>query len=258
MDVTDVLRDRMQEAGGFQRMVTLSLVAHGLVVAAILFAPGGVLGRPSSTREVMTISLAGGGEGPLNGGFTPIGGRPVQAVTPPDQPPKREAVRPPAAKQEMTVPAKAAKSAKSAADVKQAPDQARGRTPTKGDKITAGTAIAETGVRGQGFGLSTGGGPGASATLDVANFCCPDYIVTMVDRIRRNWAQNQNTSGQCVIRFVIQRDGTITEHEVEKTSGSPVLDIASLRAVVQTKGLPPLPAQFPGSTLPVHLIFEYR
>ena len=259
MDVSDILRDRMQEPGGLQRMVTVSVAAHGVLAAAILLAPRGLMGRRTDAREVMTISLAGGGEGPTNGGFTTIGGRPVQAVTPPDEPPKREAVRPPAAKPEMTLPAKTAKASKtSAADVKQAPDQARGRTPTKGDKITPGTAIAETGVRGQGFGLSTGGGPGASATLDVANFCCPDYVVTMVDRIRRNWAMNQGSAGQVVVRFVIQRDGAITEHEVEKTSGSPVLDLASLRAVVQTKGLPPLPAQFPGQTLPVHLIFEYR
>ena len=113
-------------------------------------------------------------------------------------------------------------------------------------------------MRGQGFGLSTGGGPGAAATLDVADFCCPDYIVTMLERIRRNWLQNQNSSGLCVVKFVIQRDGNITEHEVERSSGSPVLDLASLRAVVQTRALPPLPAQFPNSTLPVHLHFQYR
>ena len=259
MDVTDVLRDRMEEPGGFQRMVTASVAVHAVVVAAVLFAPGGIMGRRSNLREVMTISLAGGGEGPINGGFTTIGGRPIQAEKPADEPPKREAVRPPAAKPEMTMPSpKAAKSKASAADVKQAPDEARGKTPTKGDKITAGSAIAETGVRGQGFGLSTGGGPGASATLDVANFCCPDYVVTMVDRIRRNTQFNQGAAGQVIVRFVIQRDGAITEHEVEKSSGSPVLDLASLRAIVQTKGLPPLPAQYTGSTLPVHLIFEYR
>ena len=261
MDVTDILRDRMREPGGFQRMVTLSIAAHAVLVAAVFVAPGGWLGqRAAANREVMTISLAGGGEGPRNGGFTTIGGRPVQAETPPDEPPRREAVRPPAAKPEMAEPtAKVSpKTPAKTPDVKQSPDQARGRTPTKGEKITPGTAIADTGVRGQGFGLSTGGGPGASATLDVANFCCPDYVVTMVERIRRNWAMNQGTSGQVVVRFVIQRDGTITEHEVEKSSGSPVLDLASLRAVVQTRGLPPLPAQFPGQTLPVHLIFEYR
>lgn len=257
MDVTDILRDRTREPGGFQRMVSVSMGAHAVLAAVVIFAPGGLRHR-TDTREVMTISLAGGGDGPRNGGFTTIGGRPVQAEVPPEEPPKREAVRPPAAKApEMTMPAKGPVKATKAPDVKQAPDDARGRTPTKGEKVTPGAAIAETGVRGQGFGLSTGGGPGSGSTLDVADFCCPDYIVTMLERIRRVWVQNQGSSGQCVVKFVIQRDGNITAHEVERPSGSPVLDLASLRAVVQARALPPLPAQFPNPTLTVHLSFQY-
>jgi TonB family protein len=263
MDVTDVLRDRMREPGGFQRMLTVSLAAHVLVAAAMVLAPRGFLGRPvDSPREVMTISLAGGGEGPRNGGFTTIGARPVQQVTPPDEPPKREAVRPPAAKApDMTLPTKpSTKPVKpsTAPDIKQSPDQARGRTPTKGKEITPGTAIADTGARGQGFGLSTGGGPGSGSSLDVADFCCPDYIVTMIERIRSSWVSNQGTAGQSIVKFTIQRDGRVTGYEVERSSGSPVLDLAALRAVAQTRSLPPLPAQFPNPTLTVHLNFQYQ
>jgi TonB family protein len=258
MDVTDILRDRMQEPSGFERMVTLSVLAHVVLAAGIFFAPGGWIGHRENLREVMTISLGGGGEGPLNGGFTTIGGRPVQAVTPPDEPPKREAVRPPAAKApEMTLPTKAAKSARGA-DVKQAPDEARGRTPTKGAQITQGSSIAETGARGQGFGLSTGGGPGAGSTLDVADFCCPEYVATMVERIRSVWVWRQGTTGSVLVKFTIQRDGRTTDYAVERSSGSPVLDLAAMRAVAQTRSLPPLPAQFPNPTLTVHLNFEYQ
>src|SRR5262245_32305142 len=106
MDVSDILRDRMHEPGGLQRMVTVSVAAHVVLAAVILLAPHGFMGRSTNPREVMTISLAGGGEGPINGGFTSIGGRPVQEVKPAEEPPKREAVRPPAAKEEMTVPSK--------------------------------------------------------------------------------------------------------------------------------------------------------
>ena len=123
--------------------------------------------------------------------------------------------------------------------------------------MTPGAAIAETGVRGQGFGLSTGGGPGSGSSLDVADFCCPEYIVTMLERIRSVWVQNQGTRGQAIVKFTIQRDGRITGYEVEKASGSPVLDLAALRAVAQTRTLPPLPNQFPNPTLTVHLNFEY-
>lgn len=260
MDVTDILRDRMQEPTGFQRMVTVSVAAHAVLAAAIIFAPGGsLLGKRESLREVMTISLSGGGEGPRTGGFTNIGGRPVQEVTPPDEPPKREAVRPPAAKPEMTLPTKApAKTAAKAPDIKQSPDQARGRTPTKGQEISAGSSIAETGARGQGFGLSTGGGPGSGSTLDVADFCCPEYVATMVERIRSVWVWRQGAAGQVLVKFTIQRDGRTTGYEVERSSGSPVLDLAAMRAVAQTRTLPPLPAQFPNPTLTVHLNFEYQ
>jgi TonB family protein len=259
MDVTDILRDRMQEPSGFQRMVTLSVAAHVALAAAIFFAPGGLIGRRENLREVMTISLGGGGEGPMNGGFTSIGARPVQTVTPPDEPPKREAVRPPAAKApEMTLPTKAPAKSARGADVKQAPDEARGRTPTKGAQITQGSSIAETGARGQGFGLSTGGGPGAGSTLDVADFCCPEYVATMVERIRSVWVWRQGTSGSVLVKFTIQRDGRTTDYAVERSSGSPVLDLAAMRAIAQTRSLPPLPTQFPNPTLTVHLNFEYQ
>jgi len=260
MDATDILRDRMREPPGFQRMVTLSVAAHALLAAAVILMPGGVLAKRDSMREVMTISLSGGGEGPLNGGFTAIGGRPVQAVTPPDEPPKREAVRPPAAKlPDMTLPTKAPpKTVAKAPDVKQAPDEARGRTPTKGAQITQGSAIAETGARGQEFGLSTGGGPGAGSTLDVADFCCPEYVATMVERIRSVWVWRQGQAGKTLVKFTIQRDGRTTGYEVERSSGSPVLDLAALRAVAQTRTLPPLPEQFTNPTLTVHLNFEYQ
>ena len=260
MDVTDILRDRMQEPPGFQRMVTLSIAAHVVLAGVIILAPRGLMGHRESVREVMTISLSGGGEGPRTGGFTNIGGRPVQEVTPPDEPPKREAVRPPAAKPpDMTLPTKAAtKTAAKAPDIKQASDQARGRTPTKGTEISPGSAIAETGARGQGFGLSTGGGPGSGSTLDVADFCCPEYVATMVERIRSVWVWRQGETGVAVVKFMIQRDGRLTNYEVVKSSGSPVLDLAALRAVAQTRQLPPLPAQFPNPTLGVSLYFEYK
>src|SRR5262245_19785179 len=104
MDVGDVLRDRVHEANGFERMVAVSLLAHGALLAAILLSPVGWLGSKPAPRTVMTISLSGGNGGPNNGGLTSIGGRTVQAEPLP-QTARREAVRAPAAKTpEQTVP----------------------------------------------------------------------------------------------------------------------------------------------------------
>ena len=69
-----------------------------------------------------------------------------------------EPVRPPAARApEMIEPIKNAPK-KSEAKVDDRRRIRRSRTPTKGEEVQKGSAVAETGARGQGFGLSTGGG----------------------------------------------------------------------------------------------------
>ena len=208
----------------------------------------------------MTITLGGGNEGPANGGMTPMSARPVQEVKPPDEPKRPEPVRPPAAKApEMTVPIpnKAPTKTPPPPKVAQAPDEARGRTPTRGAEVRTGSAVAETGARGQGFGLSSAGGSGSGSRLDVADFCCPDYIIQMVQRVRSNWVAQAEVPGMAVVKFTIQRDGSVTGAEVEKSSGYTALDIAALRAVVGTRQLMPLPAEYPNPSLGVHLNFEY-
>jgi TonB family protein len=257
MEVTDVLRDRRHQPGGLQGMLTLSIAVHGLFFAAVIFAPNGLLHR-APPPTVMNISLAGAG-GPDVGGANPISGRPVQEVTEESKP--REAVRPPAAAApEMTTPAPNAKPAKaSTSAVKSAPDEARGRTPTKGKEPVFGSAIADTGVRGQGFGLTTGGGPGSGSSLEITgDFCCPEYLVVMAARIRSAWVQNQGARGQTIVRFTIQRDGTIVNSEIFAESGNPPLDLAALRAVRQTRTLPPLPDAFTNPTLTLRLSFIYQ
>jgi len=105
MDVTDVLRDRRGEPDGLQKMLVASVVAHIAVAALVTVAPhwGGATTEPP--RTIMTISIAGGGAGPVNGGMTPSGGRPVQEERPIEAPKRPEPVRPPAARTpEMTVP----------------------------------------------------------------------------------------------------------------------------------------------------------
>jgi TonB family protein len=240
-------------------MVAVSIGAHVLFGATLLLAPGGLFGaRSNAPRTVMTISL-GGDFGADSGGMSKIGGRAVQVQTPPEEVTKREPVRPPAAKApEMVLPRKDTKVTKTTPrpNVTQAPDDARGRTPSKGAQAAKGSTSAETGARGQGFGLSTGG-QGFGLTLDVGDFCCPDYLQTMLQRIRSVWVQNQSVDARCTIKFTIQRDGKIIDTSVEKTSGDPALDLAARRAVAVTQ-LPPLPDAYTNPALTMHLIFNYQ
>jgi TonB family protein len=261
-EVSDILRDRMQTPAGLRRMISASVTVHLLLATLLVFGPGGILKkRGQIDRTVMTISLSGAGQGPDLGGLTPLSGRPVQTQAPPEELLKREPVRPPAAKTpEMTMPLPNAKPSRAtqAPTVKQAPDDARGRTPTRGAQTTQGNAVAETQVRGQGFGLSTGGGPGTGSSLDVADFCCPEYIATMIVRIRQAWQQQQGATGRTLVKFTIQRDGMLTNVEIARPSGTSTLDLAALRAVISTRMLPPLPDAFPNPTLTVRLDFNYQ
>jgi TonB family protein len=261
MDVTDVIRDRTQEPPGLQATIIVSALMHAVFLAVVVLGSGGLFGeRADRSRAVMTISLGGGNGGPENGGMTSIGGRPVQAVRPPEEIKRPEPIRAPAIRTPiMTLPKAGPPTTRNPAPpVKEAPPQARGRTPTRGEDVTTGSAVAETGARGQGFGLSTGGGVGSGSRLDVADFCCPDYLLLMVERIRANWNARAGTVGEVIVTFTIDRDGRISGVSQETSSGNAVLDLNAMRAVVATRQLLPLPAAFPNPTLTVHLNFQYN
>jgi TonB family protein len=182
----------------------------------------------------------------------------VQAVIPPEEAKRPEAIRPPAARTpEMTLPKPGAAPTRAAPPtVKEAPDAARGRTPTRGEETSAGSAVAETGVRGQGFGLSTGGA-GSGSRLDVADFCCPEYLMLMVEKIRSNWNARAGSVGEVMVVFTIDRDGRIGGVAQETSSGNAVLDLNAMRALVATRQFLPLPSAFPNPSLTVHLNFQY-
>jgi outer membrane biosynthesis protein TonB len=203
-------------------------------------------------RTVMTISL-GGAPGPRNGGLTTMGGRTVQA--PPPEPVKKAVETPPAPKTpEMALPTRNARVVKP--QPREAPKDATARTAATGEPQEGSTRV-NTGARGQGFGLTSGGGGGTGVTVDTANFCCPEFLSQMVTLIQRNWQSNQGVAGKIVMKFTITRAGTIENVQVEQPSGFLAHELAAQRALLLTR-LPELPLQYPNSTLGVHMIFEYQ
>ena len=251
--VSEVLIARSAGKGGLHSMVAASTMAHVVLVALFVFLPAAWFGAEKTVPEtVMQISL-GGPVGPNDGGLNTLGARPVQqlaetkaAITP---------VRPPAAKTpEMIEPTKAPPK-KTPPNKAEAKDP-RSSTPTKGAEIEKGSAVAVTNAKGQGFGLSSGGGA-EGGFLEVANFCCPEYLATMRRMILSNWESRQGAAGRVHMRFVIQRDGRIVDVTVEDTSGVQTLDLYARRALTLTK-LPPLPPAYTEPALAVHLYFEYR
>jgi TonB family protein len=253
--VSQVITARAREDAGLQSTLGASVLAHLALVATIFLVPSWWFGGGTPAEQVvMTISL-GGPIGPRDGGMTPMGGRPVQAIA--EARKTIEPVRPPAAAApEMIEPKKSAPK-KAEAKITEPAKTPSGRTPIAGEELRKGSAVsAAPSARGQGFGLSSGGG-GTGSYLDTANFCCPEYIGLMVEQIRSNWESKQQAFGVVLVKYTIQRDGTITGIQVERTSGYATLDFMAMRALQLTRKLPPLPQAFNEPNLPVHLTFEY-
>ena len=254
--VSEVLLDRSREVDKITGMIAVSMVAHVALLALVAVMPRQWSARQDNAH-VMTISLAGA-PGP-DQGRNPIAAKTIQVAVPETVKPKNDA--PPALiKPEMTESVKTLKVEPKAIpkpDVKKPEPQLHGRTPTEGKEVNQSTARIETHGSTFGTGLATGGGGGGAARTDVADFCCPEYIETMQRMIRPNWQERQGQPGTNTLKFVIRRDGTITDIVVEK-SANPFLDLASKRALILTQRLPPLPAAFTQDHLTVHLDFEYK
>jgi len=262
--VSDVLLDRAREADGINRMVLLSLLAHTILIAALVVMPASWR-SPSTSADVtpMMITLSNAGTGPDAGGLTPISGRPVQEEAPAES--KPAPIAPPAPKApEMVAPEPAAKPTPKVPPkrVEKPVDKSSARKPTTGPEVKAGVARADTGGAPIPFGGLTrpsgGGVASGSAFTDYANFCCPAYLNQMAELIKRNWNQNQGATGQVQMKFTIRRDGTVGDVTIEKPSNISMLDFESQRAILKTATLPPLPREFTENTLTVHLIFEYH
>jgi TonB family protein len=257
--VSDIIKSRMQEPGGLTQTALVSLVVHAVAVVAIIAMPGILGTKPAAPRVSMHISL-GGSAGPKTGGLEQIGGRPITAAQP--------GVDPKVAKPQLPVLRDEPKMVFPTTDAKVKPrptpknaatsQDPKGTAAGRGAETLQGTAKVDTGAKGQGFGLSSGGGGGGDGSrLDVENFCCPEYLIDMRDRIYRVWTQQQQSTGTVLMKFTIMKPGALTDIQVERSSGNLLLDRESQRALTLTR-LAPLPAAFPDDHLTVHLEFKYE
>src|SRR6186997_2073047 len=194
--VTEIILSRAHESERLNKMIFWSFAAHLVLFTFMILMPASWRGAiDEGPRTVMTISL-GGAPGPRNGGLTTMGGRTVQA--PPPEPVKKVVETPPAPKTpEMALPTKNARVVKP--QPREAPKESTARTPATGEPQEGSTRV-NTGARGQGFGLTSGGGGGTGVTVDTANFCCPEYLSQMVTIIQRNWQSNQGVAGKIVMK----------------------------------------------------------
>lgn len=251
---SDVIAARARGQATLMPTLAWSVGAHLAIVAVIWLAPA----RPATDtqRVVMTVSL-GGAPGPRSGGLTPMGGRAVPETPTPPEPPRpapRTPPPPPPARQVATLPSE-----------KPAPPTPVRRDPAPASRTAAveeppreGSTRVETGARGQGFGLATGGNGQKGIEVETPNFCCPAYLERLRVAIERAWERTPGAVGVTVVRFRILRAGTFDSISIVQPSGNPTIDAAAARAVSRVPVALPLPAEFPDSTLALRMRFENR
>ena len=256
VDVTDVLRDRMQRAGRARSGWSPSSVARARGAGRGARARARRAGSSHATERpttVMTITLGGGGAGPQNGGMTAIGGRPVQAADAADEPPKREAVRAAGGqgagddgadcrtrsrrrRRRRRREAGARRSARPDADARRGERRRAAPSPRPARAARAS-------------GCRPAAAPGSG--LDARRRRLLLSRLPRHDGRARSGAtgtSRQKCAGDVVVKFTIQRDGTITDvddravERLRRRSTS-----RAQRAVLSTRQLPPLPAAFPES-----------
>ena len=253
--VSEILVDRSRDADRLSRMVMVSLAAHVAIIGALAFTPS--MSTQQDQSRVMTISL-GGAEGP-DQGRNPISARQIQQAVPESAKP---IVTPPAPpKPVMVEPVKTAPAASKANTKPEPPKttpQLQSRTPSQGAEVTKGTARVETNSTTQSpfGGLATAGGGAGAAYTDYADFCCPEYLAQVTAMIKRNWQPRQPQKGTNTVKFTIRRDGTIENVTIHE-SATPLLNLASQRALQTTGKVPPLPAAFTPPQLTMYVQFEY-
>jgi TonB family protein len=129
--------------------------------------------------------------------------------------------------------------------------------------------IASLGTGQQSIDLSNQGGEKGFADAGPLSFETQwydwgEYAQSMVSKIRVNWYNNMpqllqtGLKGVVTIRFLIHRDGRITDVVIINSSGVPPYDFAAKKAIELSSPLNPLPGDFPNATEHVTAMFYYN
>lgn len=130
------------------------------------------------------------------------------------------------------------------ADIKKRPEAKKESSP---ESIQKPIATAATGL--------------SNLKIDTQDFPFVYYITILQNRIQGNWqppyqASEQQEKMSALVRFQVLKNGKIANVSLEKSSGRYLFDQAAQRAVYSADPLPPLPDEFYGEFLSVHIEFE--
>ncbi len=255
----------------FKRAMVYSAVFHAVLFTLIALSP--TMPKPGRTGMVHYVSL-GGFPG---GGGGPGGGGPKAAAVP--APAKKETLRDltvaskvkPQVKPTMTYPVDKPKKDRTDKDPKKAaiskpqpnaaaPADAAGAA---GARNGTGQSGAGSGIRiGLGDGSGSGPGSGYGDQVGLSDFPYQYYLQIISDRVSSSWFTalvDPGVSGTfyTTVYFKILRNGQVADLTVKESSGIASLDMSAQRAIQISAPFPPLPSDYDGAYLGIHLIFEH-
>jgi periplasmic protein TonB len=249
---------QIKSSDSWSRPVFLSVFFHLAIITFIIFFP-----RFHSSQRIvipaMDISLYDLPPGNLGGG-SPVNSKPAKAEVPKEKPqePVKEPKPEPPKKSELMDPSEneLSKMKRRTEDWTPAPKKNVGGSE-------GGAPLGKDFPMGN-FGIPGGKGKGSgSLSLDTGAFPYMYYLVMMKNRISENWippfgSMTAEESKRVVIAFRIDRFGVVSDARVEEGSANENLDSSALRAVTVSSPFPPLPENYPDSTLGVHFGFRFE
>jgi len=130
-----------------------------------------------------------------------------------------------------------------------------------------GTGASLTGSSGGGGPAGPGGrgaggqSRGAGVSVNIRRYDLAPWANQVLTKIQKCWSLGRTASAgwkaEVGISVMIAKNGELLSAEIATASRVEVLDQAALKAIQACAPFPPLPADFPNSSLELYFVFEY-
>jgi len=240
-------------AGSLASYTLLSLGVHafaiGLVAAGVAWMPARKQPLPDPGFFVRLADLP-----PAGGGTARVPEQPLPSPVPPEAP-------------KAAAPKETPKKESPNKEV-VLPERHRDDRPSPKKPVVGGTGKEETAPAASGTGGTPGtAGPGVpggipggeGASLQIPDFAYGWYTALLLTRLKAVWRPPllpPEATRSVTVSFVIHRDGSVDQVQVEVPSNYEPLNTSAIRAVYDAAPLPALPRQERRESLSARMVFE--
>ncbi len=227
--------------------VIISLLLHMIVFIYMIF--GGNPGTREAYPRIITVDLVS---------MPPVSKGVPSGVETPGKPTAKTVKAKPQSKVEST--AKSPHLAEVNKKKRQTKKPSKTKVePTKKDEKTPESS--KPGIDDDRLGLPEGvefGSEFGTVQLEGTSFETPTYLNILFAKIKYRWDNPFQGIEKivCTIYFTILRNGDVVDVTIELSSGVAAFDQSALRAVLSSSP-PPLPLEYTGNQLGIHLQFQY-